>query len=171
MKQYEFDIALSCAIEDIEIARSIKEELKRLGVKCYFFEDKLKPSRDIKLKTWKIYRKKSKYALVIISENYPKKKWAKEEWEIILGVRRDWDYIIPVRLDNTPLEGLHSNTEYMIWEGKPSHTAISVFSLLKLKKTSKKKYDKKRRKSLGSVTNNIRVKNNEGNITGSKTNN
>jgi len=137
-KKYKYEVALSFATEDINIAETIFNELKRLDISGYLFTEEQNGGMDIKKKTWEVYGQQSMYALMIISKDYVGKKWSGEEREIMQTVRRPdgTPYIIPLRLDLTPVEGLSNNISYWKWEGNASAIAISLYQLIRGPKAS-----------------------------------
>ncbi len=132
-ENYKYLVALSFATEDAEIAQEISNELNRLQIKNYLYLEENIVGRDIKKKTWEVYREKSMFALMLISKDYVKKKWADEERQAMQTVNRPEGvpYIIPLRLDDTPVEGLSNNIAYWEWQGNASYIAVSLFELVR----------------------------------------
>ncbi|WP_456438570.1 TIR domain-containing protein [Psychroserpens sp.] len=129
---YKYKVALSFATEDFQIAEAISNELDRLQIKNYLYTGENIAGIDIKKKTWQVYQEQSRYALMLISKDYVKKKWANEEREVIQTVHREEGvpYIIPLRLDDTAVEGLANNIAYWEWDGNASYVAISLHQLI-----------------------------------------
>lgn len=133
-KRYKYDVALSFAEEDKNIAEAIGKALKDLDIKYYLFYEENNWGKPLKKLTWDIYHKQSRLALVLISKHYPQKRWAKEEWEVIQTVlkRENTPYLIPVRIDNTELDGLPNQIVYKHWTGSNAYEiAVKIFKLLK----------------------------------------
>lgn len=146
---YTYDIAFSFANEDLKIAKKIAKELKRLSVTYYLYKEEVTLASNLTATTWNIYYQESRFAVVLISEQYKEKKWASREWDAINAVHRPYNssYIIPIRLDDTELPGLHPDIIFLEWRNNASHTAISLFQLITSITTKSKKMDKKKRKS------------------------
>ena len=175
-KNYTYDIALSFAVEDILTAKSISDELDRLGITNYFYPKGDPPvvGNDLKEQTWEVYRSKSMFALMLISENYIKRKsWADEERQVMQMVKRDKDipYILPLRLDETKVEGLSSNIVFWKWNehSNPSYVAISIFQMVKYYKMKQKDLKKKKGKKKNKKKSNKEqrlIQNIKGNVLG-----
>lgn len=148
-QNYTYDIALSFANEDLKIAKKIAKQLKRLGVTYYLYTEEVIFASNLTATTWNIYHQESRFAVVLISKHYKEKKWASREWDAINAVHRPYNssYIIPIRLDDTELPGLHPDIIFIKWKNNASHTAISLFQSIKSISTKKVKNDKKKRKS------------------------
>lgn len=131
-KDFEFQIAFSFAQEDLKIAKAIAAELKRLNITYYLYTEELTIGRDITKETFQVYYEKSLFGLMMISENYIRKNWAIKEREIMQAVDRNVDhpYIIPLRLDDTQVEGLSPTVKYWNWDNNPSYIAISIYQLI-----------------------------------------
>ncbi len=140
-KQYEFDVALSFAIENLEIATEIAKELDRLEISNYLFSEEDLWGVNIKKETWEVYHEKAMFALLLISKNYLEKRWATEEREIVQTVTRENNqpYVLPLRLDyHGTVEGLSNNISYRVWEGNAASIAITISRLVtKYKKINK----------------------------------
>lgn len=131
-KDYKYDIALSFAMEDKEIAEKLSKELNRLEISNYFFPEEDNLALNLKAKTWQVYREESRFAVILISKDYVNKKWATEEREVIQTVNDDrTPYLIPIRIDDTPVPGLLDNIVYKPWESNASYIAISLWRLVK----------------------------------------
>ena len=144
-KKYKYDVAISFAEEDKEIAERIAKSCEKLGLKPYFYEDESAENWGENLFNIIVnrYRDTARFALILISQHYIKKRWANIERQIIQGVTREQDtaYLLPLRLDNTDLPGLTDNTLFMDWRENqnPEKVAESIKLKIKsLKKSSKK---------------------------------
>jgi hypothetical protein len=132
--KYKYDVALSFAEEDKEIAERIGRALKDLDIKYYLFYEHDHMGKNLKELTWKIYHEESKLAMVLISEHYNRKRWAKEEREVIQTVleREGKPYLLPIRIDDTPVDGISNTIVYERWTGKNAcDIATLIFKRLK----------------------------------------
>jgi hypothetical protein len=63
-----------------------------------------------------IYRKRAKFCVVFISKEYKERRWTSHELRSAqaraLEAKGD-DYILPIRVDNSDLDGLPSNIGYL----------------------------------------------------------
>ncbi|HEX8247797.1 MAG TPA: COR domain-containing protein [Pyrinomonadaceae bacterium] len=111
-ERFEFDVALSFAGEDREYVEKVYEELKRNNVSVFYDKDE-----DISLYLWgkeliealdEVYRKRSKYVVMFVSENYQRKVWTKLESRSTLAnaLNEQREYVLPARFDDTEIPGL-----------------------------------------------------------------
>lgn len=72
---YKYDIALSFAEEDRNIAVALARELGRKGISVYYYPDNIieTAGKQLSQKLTEIYTKDAKYAVVIVSDHYFKK--------------------------------------------------------------------------------------------------
>lgn len=115
--KFEYDIAISFASENRQIANQIAKKLTKYGIKVFYDEFKISKlfGTNLYKKLTEVYSKKSHYCLMIISKSYIKKKWTRIELKIALARQLNdiHDYILPVRLDDTEVPGLSENTLYL----------------------------------------------------------
>ncbi len=121
---FEYDIAFSFAGEDREIVKQIAEQLKTLSISVFYDEYE-------KAKLWgkrldhyfkSTYAESTKYVIPFISKHYPNKDWANFEFTIANAEskKRDSEFILPVRIDDTVMVGISDNVAYLDYnaEGK-----------------------------------------------------
>lgn len=78
MKKFEFDIFISHASEDKTVARKITENLNDSGVKVWFDENVLRLGDDLR-EGIENGINNSRFALIILSHNFFKKEWPRNE--------------------------------------------------------------------------------------------
>jgi hypothetical protein len=114
---YDFDIAVSFAGADREFVEEVVERLKPDGLRVFY-------DADFEVEMWgedlieffdKVYRVQSRYAVVFVSRHYADRMWARHERRSALarGLEQATPYVLPVRLDDTELEGLRSTVGYL----------------------------------------------------------
>lgn len=113
----EFDVAISYAREDKNIALEIAEKLKKQGIKV-FYDDFFKAEiwgRALDEYFNEVYGRKSKFIIILVSKNYPKKDWTNFEFKIARSesLNRPGEFILPIRLDDTNLFGLKDTIGYI----------------------------------------------------------
>lgn len=117
--QFDYDIAISFAGENREIAEQITKVLREKGIRVFYDEleeEKVRLwGKNLREEFMKIYGGKARYAVVLISQYYPIKDWANFEFNIAKdeAKRRKKDYILPVRLDDTKIVGLKYEIKYI----------------------------------------------------------
>lgn len=118
-EEREYDIAVSYASEDLAVAEEIVAAMEAVRIRVFF-------DRFMQAKIWgkdlagwfgEVYGGRSKYVLVLVSRHYAVKDWTDFEFTIARGearTRRE-EFILPVRLDATPMPGLRSTVAYVTY--------------------------------------------------------
>ena len=110
---YKYDVALSFAGEDREYIERFAEILKEAGISVFYdkFEEIDLWGKDLAIHFDYVYRRQSKYFIPFISKNYAEKVWTNYEVRTAFArsiENKDEEYILPVKLDDTELDGLRS---------------------------------------------------------------
>lgn len=110
---HEFDIAISFAGEDRSLARQLAKRLKTLELLVFYDDDQQAELLGEHLLEYliSVYKERASYCVVLISAAYVRKRWTRHEWRAAQErafEQQDAAYILPVRLDDTPLPGLLS---------------------------------------------------------------
>jgi hypothetical protein len=106
----DYDLAMSFAGEDRELARALATEIKKYGVRVFLDEDEQQ-------KLWGVdnaefftdlFLKKAEFCLMLVSEHYARKPWTTLERRAALAkaMTERSAYVLPIRLDDTELRGL-----------------------------------------------------------------
>ncbi len=116
----KYDIAISFAGDDRNVARAINKNLKMAGISTFYDEDfkALLWGKSLSEELRDIYYKDAKYCLMIVSRHYIKKSWPSHERKSALSrlVREKTEYILPYIIDDTPMEdipGLPPDMHYL----------------------------------------------------------
>ena len=129
--EFEYDIAISFAGEDREIAKQIAELLQKKGVRVFYdsFEVSELWGKNLYDYLIEIYSERSKYCLMLLSENYKKKLWTNHERESAQAraFRENREYILPIRLDDTKIPGIHETVGYIEMN---SHSIEQIVELI-----------------------------------------
>lgn len=132
-------MAISFAEEDSQVAQSISEALKKEGIRPYFYKDEQAEQWGENLFNIVMnrYKETARFALIMVSKNYKKKWWTRIELQIIQTVlqRGGTSYLLPLRLDDTRLDGLTNNILFVNWKNNPEEIA----TLLKKKLATSQK--------------------------------
>lgn len=114
---FDYEIALSFAGEDRSIARQIASGLQSRGVRVWYdeFERTQLWGKDLSDELRSRYSERTRYVVLLVSGHYAIKDWTDFEFAIARkeAGRRSKEFILPVRLDNTPLPGLRSSIAYL----------------------------------------------------------
>ncbi len=108
--QYEFDAALSFAGEDREYVTEVNAAFKLAGVRTFLDSDHVAKMWGENLVEFLdgVYRKRARFTIMFISHHYAEKVWTRLERRSALAraLTERSAYILPVRLDDTELDGL-----------------------------------------------------------------
>ena len=114
--QFEYDVALSFAHEDAEIANRFAEMLRARDIQVFLDEyEKSSPwEKDFVGHLAEIYRTKARYCVMFISNDYPLKRWTEEERLSAQehALRDAHEYFLPLRLDDTGVPGIEATRGY-----------------------------------------------------------
>lgn len=113
----KFDIAISFAGEDRDLAEKIAKQLKEKQVKVFYddFEKSNLWGKNLYDYLSEIYSEKSKYCVMLLSEHYEKKLWTNLERKSAQAraFRENREYILPIRIDSTKISGIHETVGYI----------------------------------------------------------
>lgn len=128
--EFEYDVALSFAGENREIAEKFADLLKSKDIKVFY--DKYEAAelwgKDLIDHLVNIYSRKARYCVMFISQYYPLKKWTKVERKAAQErAFRDADeYILPLRLDDTQVPGITETTGYRDLRQHPMEDIVDL---------------------------------------------
>src|SRR5262245_6810319 len=133
----KYDVALSFAGEDRQHARELATHLKMRHLNVFFdaFETSHLWGQNLYSHLCDIYQNRSQYVVIFMSAAYAKKSWTKLEREAAQAAAfsKPDPYILPVRLDTTPVPGILPTVGYIDWFLKGAE-AIADMILEKLGK-------------------------------------
>jgi hypothetical protein len=113
-----FDVAISFAGTERALAEQLAEKLRAAGIAVfydYFYAEHLW-GKNLTAFLDEIYGKKAKFCVVFISKEYRDRKWTIHELRSAQAKaleQKGDEYILPVRVDDTQLDGLPSNVGYV----------------------------------------------------------
>lgn len=134
----KYDIAISFAGEDRDIAEEISKKLVERNVRVFYdnYEKSELWGKNLYDYLSSIYGEKSKYCVMLLSAHYEKKLWTNLERRSAQAkaFRENREYILPIRLDDTKITGIQETVGYLDIK---SHTTDEIVELIihKLKKT------------------------------------
>ncbi len=130
-KSKDYDVAISYAGEDRYIAENIADALRKKGLSVFYDQFYKSELWGKNLSEWfkKIYGESSRFVLVLISHHYPVKDWTDFEFSIAKEEenKRDGEFILPVRLDETKLVGLPSDKAYLDFNREGLDVIVDCF--------------------------------------------
>jgi len=109
----EFDLAISFAGEDRQLARKLAKRLQADGLLVFYDDDQQAELLGEHLLEYliSVYKERASYCVVLISAAYVRKRWTRHEWRAAQErafEQQEAAYILPVRLDDAALPGLLS---------------------------------------------------------------
>jgi hypothetical protein len=128
--QYQYDVALSFAGEDRELAASLARLLRSKGIRVFYdqYERADLWGKDLYQHFQEVFRDKAQYCVIFISQAYEKKLWPRHELKQAQArafmVRQE--YILPLRVDDTEIPGLNPTIGYVDLR----HTSMEDASVL-----------------------------------------
>jgi len=155
ISKFKYDFAISYAGEDIKIAQGIFQSIKeKYGGYSIFFAPKEK-SKLIGQDGEEFFKnlfKYSKQVIVILSENYKRKEWARYEWDIIKKRSKE-NRCIPIKIDKVEILGFSSKFIYL-----PFSNNFEEIALLCIEKliSFERKVGIKRKTEFQKMVNNLR---------------
>ena len=122
-EQFAYDVAISFAGEDRQIAEDLRTGLDQRGITVFYdrdFQDRLWGS-DLASLFHQVYSSGSRFAVLLISRHYARKAWPSHEraaaFERTLNDETRGT-VLPIRIDGTEVLGIPSNIGYVnIGEG------------------------------------------------------
>lgn len=112
-----YDVAISFAGEDRPFAEAIASGLTTKGLNVFYdaYEEAELWGKDLYVHFTKIYSDDSKFCLMLLSHHYATKQWTSHERRAAqsraFGENRE--YIIPLRLDDTKVDGILGTVGYI----------------------------------------------------------
>jgi len=130
INKLEFDLAISFAGENREIAKTISDNLKKRGYKIFYdeYEKSKMWGKDLYEYLSEIYSTKAKYCLILISEAYIKKPWTRLEKKSAQSraFEDENEYILPLRIDDSKVPGILSTTGYLDYRKESMEEIINL---------------------------------------------
>jgi hypothetical protein len=138
-----FDVAISFAGTERILAEELATRVRGAGFEVFY--DEFYPmqlwGKDLVVFFDNIYRKASRYCVMFVSREYADRMWTIQERRSAQAralTEKGNEYILPIRIDNTELDGLHSTTGYLSIE-QYDVARIADMLIMKLKNPSKPK--------------------------------
>lgn len=126
MKKY--DIVISFAGEDRGVAEEIAIALKGKGINVFYdnFEKSDLWGKDLYEHLIDVYKNKSKYCLMILSEYYEKKLWTTHERKAAQAraFRESTEYILPLKLDDSDITGILETIGYLDYRSESTESVV-----------------------------------------------
>lgn len=130
MSHFTFDFAISFAGEDRPIAEQIADKLTEGGAKVfydYYYKSELLGKKLGRVFPT-VYGPSTRFFVPIISKHYIQKDYTNYEWRIAKEEerKRKGEFILPLRLDDSKLIGLHTDVVFVDLRTTSSESAIQI---------------------------------------------
>jgi TIR domain len=114
---YQYDVALSFAGEERDYVQLVAIYLQNSRIKVFYDEfNQVKLwGKDLYTHLDEVYRKKARYCVLFISENYRQKNWTNHERKSAQAraFQENQEYILPARFDDTEIPGVLPTIGYI----------------------------------------------------------
>jgi uncharacterized protein YegL len=138
-KHYNYDVAISYAGEDRSYADVLAKLLRDRGVKVFYDRDEKATLWGQNLYTYlsDLYQNQACYCVMFLSRHYATKLWTNHEREAAQAraLQEQGVYILPIRLDETPIPGILPTTAHLNWYQETADSIVDVI-IQKLKDVS-----------------------------------
>jgi hypothetical protein len=115
-QSHAYDIALSFAGEDRDVVERCARLLMEVGYRVFYdrWEQHDLWGKDLVAHLDSVYRGAARYCLIFISKHYVEKAWTRHELRSAQAraLESYREYILPARLDDTPVPGLPGTVGY-----------------------------------------------------------
>ncbi|MCF6406759.1 SUMF1/EgtB/PvdO family nonheme iron enzyme [Chitinophaga filiformis] len=136
-KLFKYDVAISVAEENVDVAELIVAELKKRRIPHYYYKDDVAGSwgQYIMNLTQDAYGKHARYILLITSRIYVEKYWSGVELQVaVSSFVRGKPSVLQLRLDDTPVDSISKHQVYLEWKKNPEEIADILNEKIKMQK-------------------------------------
>lgn len=137
IKKYKYDVAIAVAEEDIQIAQQMAKSLKEKKISYYLYDEQVAEDwgeHILKISLAK-YGAEARFVLMVISKSFKEKYWASIESQIVQVFKPGKEvYILPLRIDDTPVEWFDKYIVFVKWDMNPDDIASKIKQKLRLRR-------------------------------------
>jgi hypothetical protein len=130
-EQFDYDVAFSFAGEDRRIVEPLADRLKQQNVSVFYDRDKQAQTWGENLQEYlaDVYLKQARFCVMFVSQNYAEKMWTSHERRAAMAraIEQKRAYILPIRLDQTELDGLLPSVAYINFS---DHTEEEIVGMI-----------------------------------------
>jgi len=113
-----FDVAISVAGPDKEYAAALAQQVTGAGFSVFYYEyfPEYLWGKNLVFTFDEIFRKRSRFCVMFVSKDYRDRVWTSHEMRSAQAralEEKGNEYILPVRIDDTELEGLLPTISYL----------------------------------------------------------
>ena len=114
---YRYDVAISFAGEDREVAERFANDLRRRGVRVFYdaWEQADLWGKNLYQHLDMVYRTAARYCVIFVSESYVAKVWTQHELRSAQAraFQEKSEYILPIKVDDSQLPGIPPTVGYL----------------------------------------------------------
>jgi len=130
-KNYKYNVVLSFAGEQREYVEQVAKYLKENGIK-YFYDKENKAEqwgKNLAEYFGDLYSNKAEFCIMFISKEYNERMWPTHERRSALdrAIKSKEEYILPVKFDDTEIEGLYTSTGYLNAKKTTPKEVVEIF--------------------------------------------
>jgi len=129
---FEYDVAFSFAGEDRAFVERLAQAMKAMGFRVFYdrYEEAVLWGKDLYQHLDDVYRNKAKFCVIFASSAYASKIWTKHELQSaqVRAIADKHEYILPVRIDDTPVPGVRPTTAYIDARGRTIEDLASLLA-------------------------------------------
>ena len=117
LRKFKYDVGLSFAGEQRDYVKKVADVLNEREFRVFFddYERTELWGKDLFVHLSKVYQEMCRYCVMFISQDYAKKVWTNHERQNAQAraVSENVEYILPVRFDDTAIDGLPHTIHYI----------------------------------------------------------
>jgi hypothetical protein len=126
----EFDLAISFAGENRDVAEAIAEGVRGHGFRVFYdgYEEANLWGKDLYEHFADVYQNKARFCLMLVSEHYARKHWTNHERKAAQTrvLREKQEYLLPLRLDDTEIPGLLPTIAHIDLRQKTTEEVVNL---------------------------------------------
>ncbi len=130
-EEYQYDIALSFAGEDRQIAKTLAHLLSKNGIRVFYddFEESKLWGKNLYEHLSYVYSEAARYCVMLLSTHYASKSWTNHERQSAQAraFREQQEYILPIKLDDTKIPGIIETVGYISFK---NHSIEEIVHLI-----------------------------------------
>jgi hypothetical protein len=127
---FEYDVALSFAEADKEVAGDLAEQLRSRDITVFLdeYNSLAQWGKDILDHLVNLYARKALYCVLLISRHYPLRSWTEANRTSAreLALRDADEYILPIRLDDNEIPGITEAKGYRDLRKDPIESIVTL---------------------------------------------
>lgn len=132
MDDRRYEVAISFAGEQRNYAEALSRHLSQYGI-AHFYDAENEAQlwgKNLGEEFHGIYTRKSRYVLMLISKEYIEKQWCRHERRSAMseGLKRDQEFILPVRFDDSWPDGIPSDVHYVDGKKKSAAEVVALIA-------------------------------------------